>query len=337
MAFSMVADTMRLVDEGNLALVNTVSARVMAAVAPWVLLGVVLSFFSVWIAMQRAPERFPLDEWVKKLAFTYGVIMIALGAGLYQGSIAPWLMTMWDKLAAFLVPGTVNTASMIDSAAEFGANQLSQVWAHASIYSASGWVMIFTSFILLAAFALIIGLGTVYVVIAKVGIGILTALGPLFIASLVTAATARFFTLWLAQWINYGLIIVVVSVVFTGVATMIGNYFGDLNMDEDSVVLSLLGAMVLSGGGAYFLVKVNSMVAGLAGGASLGGFLNEYRTGRGALGGALGSTGRPVAVPYINQHGAVAHSIQQQGRAGLLGMGSRAAGAGRAALSFVRR
>jgi hypothetical protein len=330
----IVQDLSDLIDRGNATLVNDVSVRVAAAIAPWVVLGLIVAAFGMWMSLMRSPDKADFEQVIRKFGWAWCVITLALGAGLYQGSIAPWLMTAWDRFAAFIIPGANSTAAMVDQATERGLSQIAELWARASW---SNWVLGVASVLLLVVFCVVIGIGTIYVVIAKIGVGILTALGPMFIVALISAGTSRFFTLWLGQWINYGLIVVAVSTTFTMVASLIGNFVADIRLDaSQSVVFSLAGAFIASLAGAGFLVKVNSMVSALAGGAALGGFLSEYRTGSQAVRGAIGSAGTNVAVPRQGANG-IEHSIRRVGQSGLLGAGSRATGATRAAIAFARR
>lgn len=324
--FHIVQGLSDLIDRANSALVNDVSARVAAAIAPWVLLGLVASFLTVAASMMRHPER-NFDAMILKCARWYCVVTVALGMGLYQGTIAPFLMTGWDRFAAFIVPGSGSTASMVDKAVELGMSQLAEIWARVSW---SNWMLGAAVVVLFLIFCIVIGIGTIYVVIAKFGVGILVCLAPAYVGSLISNGTARFFTMWVGQWINYGLLVVCISMTFTVVASIIGNFVSDIKLDESqSVLFSIGGAIIASLAGGGFLVKVNNMVSALAGGASLGGFLAEARAGSQGVRSALGSAGRDTTVPIQGPSG-VEHAIQRTGRSGAIG-------ATHAAVAFLRR
>jgi type IV secretion system protein VirB6 len=92
---------------------------------------------------------------------------------------------------------------------EVGDSLLSQ----GSLFSENGLSLIFCGLICYVC----IGLVTVYVAflmcLALVSLGILLAVGPLFIAMLFFDATKRFFEAWIAQLANYALVIILVATV----------------------------------------------------------------------------------------------------------------------------
>ena len=321
----VVGGLSHLIDKAGMTMVSDVTPRVAAAVAPWVIVGLLLVFVTAWLMVMRG--RMQLDDAFWKLVWAWFVITVALTSGMYLRSIAPWLTTMWDHMASFLIPGSGDAADMVDKAAALGGQNLAKLWSSATGWSMDSFFVKFTAFVLAFVFAVVIGIGTIYVLMAKLGIYVLVALGPAFIVALILPATARFFTLWIGQWINYGLLLVVVSIVFTIVVSITANYIADMRFDgTQSLVMSFIGALIVSGVGGVLLVKVAGIVSALAGGASIGGFLSEARVARGGASSMLGSSGYNQAVPSIGAGGGLQHSIQRAGRSGLLGAGHRAVG-----------
>lgn len=114
------------------------------------------------------------------------------------------------------------------------------------------------------------GLGGAMIIVAKAALGLVLAVGPLFIMALMFPATARFFDSWFSQAMNYVLTIVLIAVVM---ALAVGLYEeaitrldleGDQNAMWSSLQLLLLTVLMM-----YLVKKAADVAGGLAGGVSM--------------------------------------------------------------------
>jgi type IV secretion system protein VirB6 len=102
---------------------------------------------------------------------------------------------------------------------------------------------------------------------------VLLALGPLFIALLFFDATRRFFTAWIAQLANYGLITVLTVMVAALLLRIVQSYAaqtaarGTAILTVDALNMMLMALLVF-----LVLRQVMPIAAGLSGGASLNSF-----------------------------------------------------------------
>lgn len=116
--------------------------------------------------------------------------------------------------------------------------------------------------------ALAAALGFGVVIIAKVTLALLVALGPIFIACALFDASRRFFFGWLSQAVNYVVLMALIITVFQMILSLVGDQWGSIDgMDPMAggglfVALSILGAI--------FFLQTPSIAAGIAGGASAG-------------------------------------------------------------------
>jgi type IV secretion system protein VirB6 len=147
----------------------------------------------------------------------------------------------------------------------------------------------------IGALAAAIGFGVV--IVAKVTLALIVALGPIFVACALFDATRRYFFGWLSQAVNYVLLMALIITVFQMVLALVGDQWGEIDGQDPMAGGLLFIALCLLG--AIFFLQTPSIAAGIAGGASAGiaDFGNAiaipFRGPRYASGGARGS--RPAS------------------------------------------
>ena len=105
------------------------------------------------------------------------------------------------------------------------------------------------------------------ILVAKVLLALLAALGPLFIAALLFDGTKRFFERWVAMVASYGLLIVLFACVFTFMLAIFGNYMNGVALDGNmNVAYGIGGALVLTLVSVAILKELHHLAAGLGGG-----------------------------------------------------------------------
>lgn len=149
----------------------------------------------------------------------------------------------------------------------------------------------------LAGFAVYLFVGLICIWMAYlfclsiVAVGILLALGPLFILGLMFEATKRFFEAWVAQLSNYALIIMIAAVAAKLLLNMLDSYatqalaLGAGITIAQSIQLCLACAFVL-----LIMKQVPSLAAGLASGVAL----SSYNTLSKAINWGAGGAGRSL-------------------------------------------
>jgi type IV secretion system protein VirB6 len=123
------------------------------------------------------------------------------------------------------------------------------------------------------------------IALSNIALAVLLALGPLFISALLFDATRRFFSAWIAQLANYGLITVLTIMVAALLLQLVQSYAtqtaarGASIFTLDALNLLLVAVLVF-----LILRQVMPIAAGLAGGLALSSF--------GVVGGTLGAVAR---------------------------------------------
>jgi type IV secretion system protein VirB6 len=111
------------------------------------------------------------------------------------------------------------------------------------------------------------------IALSSIALAVLLALGPLFIALLFFDATRRFFTAWIAQLANYGLITVLTVMVAALLLRIVQSYAaqtaarGTAILTVDALNMMLIALLVF-----LVLRQIMPIASGLAGGSSLNSF-----------------------------------------------------------------
>lgn len=138
--------------------------------------------------------------------------------------------------------------------------------------------------LVVGALAAAIGFGVV--LIAKVALALLVALGPLFVACALFDATRRFFFGWLSQAVNYLILFALILTIFQMVLSLVDQQWGQIDSQDPVIGGMLFIALCLLG--AIFFLQTPAIAAGIAGGASVGlaDFANAASLGGGPRAGA---------------------------------------------------
>lgn len=134
--------------------------------------------------------------------------------------------------------------------------------------SLSDWLPLIMSGAVWVCGALAASLGFGIVLLAKVALALLVALGPIFIACALFEATRRYFFGWLGQAVNYLVLFALVLVMFELVLSFVAGQWDAIEGDDPLSGALLFIALCLLGG--IFFLQTPAIAAGIAGGASLG-------------------------------------------------------------------
>lgn len=130
------------------------------------------------------------------------------------------------------------------------------------------WLPWLVSAAVLVIGALAAALGFGIVMLAKVALALLVALGPIFIGCALFEGTRRYFFGWLSQAVNYLVLFALVIAMFQLVLALVGERWGDIDGQDPMTGGVIFIALCLLG--AIFFLQTPAIAAGIAGGASVG-------------------------------------------------------------------
>jgi type IV secretion system protein VirB6 len=261
----------------------------------------------------------PLVAGLKRIITQAIVLGVGLHLWLYNTLIVDTFYNAPAQLAAAVI-GSSDPVDTIDAIWEQGGTVAGALFTK----GASGLSDI--GFYLAGAVVwCLIGLLCVYamflIALSSIALAVLLALGPLFIAALLFDATRRFFSAWIAQLANYGLITILTVMVGALLLRLVESYAtqtaarGTAIFTVDALNMVLVAVLVF-----LILRQVMPIASALAGGLALSTFGLVSRTATMGM-----RTGRAAAAP------AAAYAAPQLLRSGRYLY--RKAGAGIEALS----
>jgi len=270
---------------------TTVSSRVMVAITPVLNAALVLWVIGWGILIMAGAMHHPLREFIHRFVRNAVVLSFAIGAGYYQGTVAELVRTVPDDLATVVMgdeaarfyalgdpsrpafdPADTGSAqgALIDRAAGQGLSAAMDALEKGGVFKEEGIVFLVYGILLLLSTVALVAAGGAIIIVAKVVLGVLVALGPIFIASLLFDATRRFFERWVAMVVTYGLLIVLFALLFTFVLGIFGHYMDQVRLDGSvNAVYAISGALVLSVVSILVLREAKVLAMGLSGGLAL--------------------------------------------------------------------
>ena len=266
----------------------------------------------------------PFEAGLKRIALIALILGVGLRLWLYNTVIVDTFYNAPAQLAAAVV-GASDPVGTIDAIWDSGGTVAGSLWDKgASLSLVSGSVGFNLAAIIVWC---LIGVLCVYamflIALSSIALAVLLALGPLFVALLFFDVTRRFFTAWLAQLVNYGLITVLTVMVGALLLRIVQSYAaqtaarGSAILTVDALNMMLIALLVF-----LVLRQVMPIASGLAGGASL----NSFGTASRSASWAAGKTAPALkfATPFTAR--ALRGAAQLPGRAARAVAGRRDAG-----------
>ena len=298
-------------------------AAVASAIAPaaYTLLGVYVILWGL-SSMRGLIQEPILDAAVRliKIAFIFG---IGIGLAEYNTYVTDTFFNGPEQLTSTLTKATSNSTAIngLDLLLDQGFKIGKAFWSKGGIINGDFGMYI----IAFCAWGITLAM-TAYafflILLAKIALSIIIALGPLFIISLLFQPTASFFNSWVQQLSNYFLLMVLVIAANVFVMTL----FQDAASDTITAISStaeidqIFPFLIMGAVSLLVIAQLPSIAAGLAGGISL----SSYGIGRLGLS-VLSRPGRDLAsAGYRGGKRAVASGTKKATRAGWNATGSRA-------------
>jgi type IV secretion system protein VirB6 len=198
-----------------------------------------------------------------KLAF---IVMIATTAAYSTYVTTPLFHTLPDALTqAISGAATPDVGAAFDQFFARGAYLGEKIARTGSPVDLGPFVMAGAVYIV-GALAAALGFGVVMV--AKVALALLIALGPIFIACALFDASRRFFFGWLSQAVNYVVLFALIITVFQLILSLLAQQWSGIDGQDPMAGGMLFVALCILG--SIFFLQTPAIAAGIAGGASVG-------------------------------------------------------------------
>ncbi|REC93325.1 type IV secretion system protein [Kushneria indalinina] len=257
-------------------LANSVGG-LMQAISP-VMGAAVITWFVLW-AWRYIREQQPITDLLYKFFVLASVCFFAFSAPYYANTIIP----MVNNLPFDLSEPFIGSGQDIQNAADNLINENSQIikrmWDKAKFVSWSGVDL--NNFANVTYATLIVGvLGNVYaaiglffMVVAKLMVNVLLAIGPAFIACAFFPAVRNYFNLWINQVVNYVILATIFAVIFSIQLTLINDLvqFDDGKLPPDRIDKIMVVYIIA----LATLTAIPMIASSLSGGMGLNGLVGN--------------------------------------------------------------
>jgi type IV secretion system protein VirB6 len=248
------------------AFLNERATSVVAVVSGPLRAALVLYVLLYGFAILRGAISEPMMDFAVrslKLAFIY---MLATTVAYSTYVTTPLFHTLPDSLTqAISGAGTPDVGTAFDqfyARAAYLADKLSK---SGKVIDPAPWIMAGLVYVV-GAIAAALGFGVV--MIAKVALALLVALGPIFVACALFDASRRFFFGWLAQAVNYVVLFALIITVFQLILSLLAQQWSGIDGQDPMAGGMLFVALCILG--SIFFLQTPAIAAGIAGGASVG-------------------------------------------------------------------
>lgn len=262
---NVVTQFVSFVDSRLVNFVSTKAQAVMTTIEPTFVMCMGLYVVMMGFLYMTGRVEEPLMEFVKRVAKMAFIGTAALQMGQYNALVVETFQKSPEALASAFTGSSGNMADQLNTMF----NQLCTVaW---KLYDSAGLTdpgpALMAAMLILVGGAMI-GYTLFLVVLSKLVTGILLALGPVFIISILFNATQRFFESWIAQLTNYGLVGVLTVAVNTFVSDAYASYLNSLANTEIELMMTV-PVILMSIVCVLIMAQVTGIASGLAGGISL--------------------------------------------------------------------
>jgi type IV secretion system protein VirB6 len=245
---------------------NERASSVMAEVSGPLRAALVLYVLLYGFAILRGAIQEPFMDFVVrsiKLVFIY---MLATTVAYSTYITQPLFHVLPDTLTqAISGSGVPDVGSAFDQFFARAAYLAEKIWNKATPVNFAPLILSAVVYIV-GALAAAIGFGVV--LIAKVALALLIALGPIFVACALFDATRRFFFGWLSQAVNYLVLFALIITVFQLILSLVAQQWSSIDGSDPMAGGLLFVALCLLG--SIFFLQTPAIAAGIAGGASAG-------------------------------------------------------------------
>lgn len=202
---TIFTDMFNMFDQSVLDTINSGSARIISLVSPLAAAGFGIYVILVMMSYLRGHNDQPVVDFVMKMVGWSVVISLGMNVGLYSEYVVPFFNGLGDALGNAII-GDMTGTTALDTLASAYINGADQVYNNAQgiAPTLAALAVILITFLFGFPF---LAIAAAYIILSKFALGLLLALGPVFVICRLFPATVRFFESWVSQCLNYGLLV----------------------------------------------------------------------------------------------------------------------------------
>ncbi|MFV8598500.1 type IV secretion system protein [Ralstonia pseudosolanacearum] len=282
-------------DNSLLNVINSGSANIITLITPLMTTGFAIYVMLVMASYWRGHSHEPVPDFIQRMAGWAVVLTLGMNIGYYSEYVVPFFNGLGDDIARALSTNT-STGSALDTVASSYAQAMWQIFKAADgieeTINAIAYIIVMLFF-----GAPFMGIAAAYIILARFALGLLLALGPMFISAALFPATRRFCEAWIGQCLSYVFLVALMSA-----AGLIELRFAQSIAPSQATLGSLIKIALM--GVSFIVISLNlpGLASQLAGGVGISSMvgkmgqaaravkaIREALKGSGGKGGAGGS------------------------------------------------
>jgi type IV secretion system protein VirB6 len=276
-AFDFYQTTMAHLDVVLTTYVHTTAANVVGAIG-----GVAATMLTIYVVlwgvgMLRGMIAEPLMDGAIRIVRLAVILGLCINLGRYEGAISNNLFAMPDALAGVVTgvaPGS--SASFLDTLMgqiyDFGLQYHDAAEANSStVGNIPDLTLMLCAGLIWCTGLVLTAYGAFLLVLSKIGLGVVLAIGPIFILLTMFDATKRFFDAWLGQVVNFILMVTLTAATLRVILQILVAYLTSAGPAIDGLPgpTQAIPALAIGAIGILVLLQVPSLASALAGGVAL--------------------------------------------------------------------
>ncbi|MBU7443437.1 type IV secretion system protein [Paraburkholderia fungorum] len=276
-------------DQNVLNTISTGSTRIISLISP--LMATCFSIYVLlilWTYWQGRNDE-PINDFLMRMATWAVILTCGMNIQFYSEYVVPFFNGLGEQLAGALTNGS-NPVSGLDNLLNAYINAAQAIYAQASGLKVIA--AIWTIALMIIFGGPFMAIAVAYIILAKFALGLLLALGPLFISAALFPPSRQFFWNWVGQCMNYTLLVAL----FAAACALEVNFaMGVVPLNGSPSIAQVIDLDIM--GLAFWVISLNlpGLASSLAGGVGISamvGKLGSVARFAGSLG-KMGGSGAP--------------------------------------------
>ena len=268
MPITPFSDLYTFFDASVTTVITTGTTNMIALISPLIAAGFGLYVMLVVASYWRGSTDEALMDFIFRMMAWCAIITFGLNISLYQMYVVPFVNGLGDDLAGVVGPH-YSSASSLDTMTNAFLDSFIKLYNDSDgIKQTLFAVAAIISVSLFAGAFMVVAIA--YIILAKLALGILIAIGPLFIAMALFPATRELFKNWTGQCLNYAFLVMLFSFAAQIEIAMISGLIpAELSMSSLFMINLVCAVMV------FVSLNLPSLASSLAGGVGISSMVSK--------------------------------------------------------------
>lgn len=207
------AELFHFIDSTVIGVIQSGTANVITLITPLIAAGFGIYMMLILSSYWRGSNDDHITDFLLRMMSWVVVIFLGLNVNNYLEYVVPFVNGLGEDLAKVVVVNGsgehYDSAAALDSMFNNFVQAILNIWKDAPFPTSIvvGFMCVFL--MLVGGIFMVIAVG--YILLAKLALGILVAIGPIFIAAALFPATRKLFESWVAQCLNYAFLTMLFS------------------------------------------------------------------------------------------------------------------------------